>query len=117
MLHSIPYSLPHRLSQRIASTLSSMDYVHLNSNRISREVRKVLRYPADNLKLGLQHSVEKLTAKREDTTKIKKESEVARKYFTNLVRESNESKRTVEAVDLEGAAPGVAAAYESGPML
>ena len=116
VLHSIPQSLPHRLSRRIASTLSSLDYVHLNSTRISREVGKVLRYPADSLKLGLQHSVEKLGARREDTTKVKKESEVARKYFGNLVRESRESKRSVEAVDLEGA-PGVAGAYESGPML
>ena len=94
-----------------------MDYVHLNSTRISREVGKVLRYPADTLRVGLQHSVEKLNARREDTAKTKRESEVARKYFANLVRESNESKRSVEAVDLEGAAPGVAGAFESGPML
>ena len=94
-----------------------MDYVHLNSVRISREVGKILRYPADNLRVGLQHSVEKLTAKREDTNKVKKESELARKYFSNLVRESSESRHSVESVDLEGAAPGVAGAYESGSLL
>ena len=94
-----------------------MDYVHLNSVRISREVGKILRYPADNLRVGLQHSVEKLSAQREDATKTKQESEVARKYFSNLVRESNESRRSVESIDLEGPAPGVAGAYESGPLL
>jgi mitofusin len=93
-----------------------MDYTHLNANRISNEVGKVLRYPADNLRVGLQHSVEKLSAKREDKVKVKKESEVARKYFGNLVREASEGRRTVEAVDLEGA-PGIAGGYESGMMV
>lgn len=94
-----------------------MDYTHLNSVRISSEVGKVLRFPADQLRVGLQHSVEKLGAKREDKVKVKRESEVARKYFSNLVRESSEGRRSVEAVDLEGAAPGVAGGYESGPMI
>jgi mitofusin len=37
---------------------------------------------------------------------------VARKYFGNLVNRSAELRRGVEAVDLEGPAPGVAAAYD-----
>ena len=117
ILHVIPRSLPHRLSRRIAATLSDLDYTHVNSTRISSEVGKVLRYPADSLRVGLQHSVEKLTATREEKTKTKTESEVARKYFSNLVRESDEGKRTVEAIDLEGAAPGVAGGYESGTLI
>lgn len=91
--------------------------MHKNSYRISQKVSTVLRIPANNLRLGLRHSVESLSNKRAETLKVKDESSVARKYFGNLVRESNESKRVVEAVDLEGAAPGVASAYESGPML
>lgn len=117
ILRSIPTSLPHRLSQRIAVKLAAIDYTHLNSVRISSEVGKVLRYPADSLRVGLQHSVEKLTATREEKAKTKKESEVARKYFSNVVRESTEGKRSVESVDLEGSAPGIAGGYESGPMI
>ena len=112
MLYSIPYTLPHRLSRRIESTLSTMDYVHNNSERISREVRKVMNIPADRLRGALKQSADKIGKRREETSKVKKESEVARKYFSNLVRESSESKRSVEAVDLEGA-PGIASAYES----
>lgn len=83
-----------------------MDYTHLNSVRISNEVAKVLRFPADNLRIGLQHSVESLSRQREEKHKIKDESDVARKYFANLVRESSEGRRTVDAVDLEGTVPG-----------
>jgi mitofusin len=112
ILNQIPHSLPHRLSTKINAQLQSIDYVHTNSDRISSEVRKVLRFPADNLRVGLQRSVERLGAKQEETRKIRGESEIARKYFGNLVNETVRIRNTVEAVDLEGPAPGVAAAYD-----
>lgn len=106
------HSLPHRLSTKIGNELAAIDYVHANSSRISTSVRKVLRYPADNLRVGLQRSVEHLGVKREETLKIKEESEVARKYFGNLVNRSAKLRIGVESIDLEGPAPGVAAGYE-----
>jgi len=112
ILSQIPNSLPHRLSTKISSQLNAIDYVHSNSTRISSSVRKVLRYPADNLRVGLQRSVEHLGLKREETLKVRGESEVARKYFGNLVNQSAKLRGSVEAVDLEGPAPGVAAAYD-----
>jgi mitofusin len=86
--------------------------VHSNSTRISSSVRKVLRFPADNLRIGLQRSVEHLGIKRDEVRKVRGESEVARKYFANLVRESGELRAGVESVDLEGPAPGVAGGYD-----
>lgn len=112
ILLQIPYSLPHRLSAKITAQLADIDYVHSNSTRISSSVRKVLRYPADNLRVGLQRSVEQLGVKREETRKIRGESEVARKYFGNLVNETQRIRNTVEGVDLEGPAPGVAAGFD-----
>jgi mitofusin 2 len=70
-----------------------------------------LRYPAQHLNVALQRGVEELQQKKEDVSKIKHESQVARKYFANLVRESGEGRRRVEAVDLEGPLPGGAASY------
>lgn len=89
-------------------TLDQINYTHTNSHRISSEVGRVLRHPADILRSGLQKHVEELDNRRADTLKVRKESEVARKYFGNLVRESAEGKRGVEDVDLEGgpAVPG-----------
>lgn len=112
ILNQIPASLPHRLSTKISTHLDAIDYIHVNSDRISSSVRKVLKIPADNLRVGLQRSVEQLGSKREETRKVKVESEVARKYFSNLVNETTEIRYTVERVDLEGPAPGVAAAYD-----
>ncbi len=53
ILQQIPNSLPRRLQEKISAQLAEMDYVHANSTRISASVRKVLRFPADNLRLSL----------------------------------------------------------------
>ncbi len=59
----------------------------------------------------MQRGVEELQKKKEDVGKVKRESEIARKYFGNLIRESDTRRRRVEAVDLEGPVPGGAASY------
>lgn len=72
-----------------------------------------MKYPADNLRVGLKRNVEDLQEKKQKTDKLKSESHDAQKYFVNLVNKTGEIKGRVERVDLEGPAPGVAAAYEN----
>ncbi|KAF5024898.1 hypothetical protein F66182_3020 [Fusarium sp. NRRL 66182] len=101
VLQQIPNSLPPRLATKISTQLAEMDYVHSNSARISSSVRKVLRIPADNLRVGLDQSLKDLNAKRDETVKVKGESERASRYFTNLVRKSDNERARVESVDLD----------------
>ena len=108
----IPKSLPRRLSTKLSAQLAQIDYTHKNAHRISTEVRRALKYPADKLREGLQRNMEHLQEQKRATAKVQNESEVARKYFGNLVRESNDIRSRVERVDLEGPAPGIAAAYD-----
>jgi mitofusin 2 len=107
VLQQIPQSLPRRLSNKISTELAALDYVHANSSRIASSVRKVLRIPADNLRVELTRSVEQLGSKRDETLKVRGESEVAFKYFGNLVRETARQRTTVEAVDLDAIPQGV----------
>jgi mitofusin 2 len=103
--------LPPRLARKLSAKLASIDYTHSNSTRISSEVRRVLRFPAQQLNVDLQRGVEELQKRKEDVSKVKRESDIARKYFTNLVRESNDGRTRVEAVDLEGPGPGNSLSY------
>ena len=104
------------MASRIRTTLDQIDYTHKNSLRISSEVRKVLRFPAEELRSGLQKSVTDLGEKKVEISRVKMESEVARRYFGNLVRESAEGKRNVEDVDLE-AGPAVPGGYGSEEIM
>ncbi|KAF2470171.1 mitochondrial fusion GTPase protein [Lindgomyces ingoldianus] len=105
VLTSIPHSLPHRLSTKLSSQLTAIDYTHANALRISSELRRALKGPANDVRIGLQRNVEKLQLKKEETSKFKTESETARKYFSNLVRSSNGLMEGVQRVDLEAAPP------------
>ena len=108
----IPQSLPRRLATKLSAQLGQIDYTHSNAQRISSEVRRALKYPADKLREGLQRNMEHLQEQKKETDKVRAESEVARKYFGNLVRESNDIRSRVQRVDLEGPAPGIAASYD-----
>lgn len=110
VLSSIPTTLPPRLSRKIAATLSEMDYVHSNANRISTEVRRMLRMPANNLQTCLSQDIEDLGRRKQEVTKIKQESDVATKYFSNLFRDSSENRRSIENLDLDAPLPGGMAA-------
>lgn len=112
VVSQIPHSLPRRLSTKLSAQLAALDYTHSNSLRVSSEVRRALKYPADKLREGLQRSVEHIQEQRKETVKVQVESEVARKYFGNLVRESNDIRSRVQRVDLEGPAPGIAGSYD-----
>jgi len=107
VLSQIPHSLPHRLNNKIATQLAAIDYVHSNSTRIAGSVRKVLRFPAEQLQVDLQRSVEQLGTRRNETLKIRAESDGALKFFGNIVRESAYNRRAVEAIDLDSNPPGV----------
>ncbi|KAL3955978.1 hypothetical protein ACCO45_008824 [Purpureocillium lilacinum] len=105
ILQQIPNSLPPRLATKISTQLEELDYVHANSSRISSSVRKVLRFPADNLRVGLDQSVKDLGTRRDETVKVKAESERASKFFRTLVGESEVQRSMVEGVDLDAPPP------------
>lgn len=113
VLSTIPTTLPPRLSRKLAASLHKVDYVHSNSNRISAEVRRILRIPAGNLQTSLAQDIEDIGKRKNEVSKTKHESDTASKYFSNLFRDSGENKRFVENVDLDAPLPGGLAAQEA----
>jgi hypothetical protein len=97
----VPRSLPHQLSAKLSAQLAAIDYTHSNATRISSEIRKALKGPARDVRIGLQRNVENIQQKRDETGKFRKEAEVAQKYFGNLVRQSQDLRQSVLRVDLE----------------
>jgi mitofusin 2 len=105
VISQIPHSLPHRLSTKIEAQLAAIDYIHAHSTRISTAVRKVLRIPSDNLRVGLEQSVKQLHTRRDDAIKARSESNVALKYFSNLTRKSATQRNSIAAIDLDSPPP------------
>lgn len=70
----------------------------------------MLRMPAGNLQTCLSQDIEDLGRRKQEVTKIKQESDVATRYFSNLLRDSGENRRSVENLDLEAHLPSGMAA-------
>lgn len=102
-LSDIPNAVPRKLAKKIRQQLQDMDYIHANSDRIAKESRKVLHYPAQDLKVGFQRSIDKQHKSVEDRKQMKKDSETAAKYFGNLLREVKQEKTAISTLDLEPA--------------
>lgn len=103
LLADIPNAVPRKLAKKIRQELEAMDYVHGNSERITKEVRKVLKVPADELRGGFQRMVEKRGKERDQLKETQQESEVMLKYFGNLYRRSTVISKAVDSIDLEAA--------------
>ncbi|OAA43065.1 GTPase FZO1 [Metarhizium rileyi] len=101
VIRQIPNSLPPKIATKISSQLAELDYIHANSSRISSAVSKVLRFPADSLRVGLEQSVKDLGSRRDEADKTRRESEEAAKFFHELVGRSQVQRSMVEAVGLE----------------
>lgn len=54
-----PKTVHKNIIKKIKSNLVNDDYIHLNSLRISKEVRKVLNYPAKDVSVGINGLIEK----------------------------------------------------------
>ncbi|KND86916.1 Transmembrane GTPase fzo1 [Tolypocladium ophioglossoides CBS 100239] len=107
VLQQIPNSLHPRLASKISAQLSDLDYVHTNSSRISSSVRKVLRFPADNIRENLDQSVKDLAKRRDEAVKAKTESVQVNKDLRELVGKSQQQRSKVEAVNLDAPPPNV----------
>ncbi|RPB02485.1 P-loop containing nucleoside triphosphate hydrolase protein [Choiromyces venosus 120613-1] len=104
LISDIPNAVPRKLAKKIKKELDEMDYVHGNSDRITKECRKVLGFPADELRAAFRKSIEKQTTTIEEKKKTEKESEAAFKYFGGLLKDSASQKKNVMGLDLEGPA-------------
>lgn len=101
ILSDLPNAIPRKLARKIRKQLADLDYVHANSDRISQQCRKVLKFPAEDLRAAFQRGIEKQGKAVKERKQTQRESEVADKYFGNLLRNAKQQRAAVSSVDLE----------------
>lgn len=101
IISDIPYAVPRNISKKLNKEIVEMDYISQNALRISKECRKVLRYPAQDIVTGFQARLESQARKKEEYAKTAKEVSSSLKYFTRLHEEISDQRRLVEKCNLE----------------
>ncbi|KAI5843702.1 hypothetical protein BZA05DRAFT_343529 [Tricharina praecox] len=101
LLSDLPNAVPRKLAKKIRKQLADMDYVHVNAERIANQCRKVLKFPTEDLRSGFQRGIEKQGKAVQERKEKQKDSEVADKYFGNLLRNAKQQRAAVSTLDLE----------------
>lgn len=101
VIYDMPSAVPRNLARRVVSEVSSIDYIHTNSERISHECRQVLKYPAREVRAGFDRLIEKNSRKRDECSKMAKTADNASKFFVKLEREIQTQKRALEMIHVE----------------
>jgi mitofusin len=101
IVSEIPNAVPKNLTKKINREVQALGYVHSNADRISKECRKVLRYPAQDVRAGFQTDIEHQARQKEDFSKRAKDADEGFKYFSKLYKEAAHQRHVVSQCVLE----------------
>lgn len=101
LINDIPNAFPRNQARKIKRQIEDMDYIHVNADRISKECRQVLNYPARQVMNNFQTSIDKRTSEKEELETSIKDAEMSISHFRNLLGKIKHQQQIVGEIDLE----------------
>lgn len=101
LINDIPNAFPRKQARKLRKQVIKMDYGHVNADRISKECRQVLNYPARQVMNSFQTSIDKRSGEKKKLEKEVSDAELSRGYFKNLLIKIERQQKFVEDIDLE----------------
>lgn len=103
LISDIPNAYPRKQARKLRKQVRDLDYAHVNADRISKECRQVLNFPARQVMNNFQTSIDKRNLEKENLEKEINDAELSRGYFLDMLDKIRRQQDTVKAIDLEGA--------------
>ncbi|AQZ10962.1 FZO1 (YBR179C) [Zygosaccharomyces parabailii] len=101
LVHDLPRALPKNLSLRYKNALQDGDYVHANAERISREVREVLRVPTREIIRSCELVIDKKYGAQRELEKKRHDNALSMKYLQQIRERAVSQRQIVERINLE----------------
>lgn len=101
LINDIPNAYPRKQARRLKKQVLELDYAHVNADRISKETRQVLNYPARQVMNNFQTSIDKRSGEKEKLEKEIKDAEISSGYFRQMLSKISHQHAAVEGIDLE----------------
>ncbi|KAK9494715.1 hypothetical protein V1508DRAFT_412422 [Lipomyces doorenjongii] len=109
VISDIPNVVPRKLAKKLKRELESVDYIHANSDRISGECRKVLKYPAEDLRSAFQQLLDEKASQKNERTRQMSHAKESLRYFSRLYEDSRCNWGLISELNLEGVITGCSA--------
>ncbi|KAK9471495.1 P-loop containing nucleoside triphosphate hydrolase protein [Dipodascopsis tothii] len=101
LISDVPNVVPRKLARKLKDELEAVDYVHTNSDRISKECRKVLRFPMEDIRVGFQKVLDEVATQKTERTSQMEQAETASKYFAGLKKEARGNRSVIARMNLD----------------
>ncbi|SGZ47834.1 CIC11C00000003082 [Sungouiella intermedia] len=101
LINDIPNAYPRKQARRLKKQVIELDYAHVNADRISKECRLVLNFPARQVMNNFQTSIDKRSGEKEKLEKEIKNAEISSGYFLQMLAKVSNQQNAVENIDLE----------------
>ncbi|GAV55316.1 hypothetical protein ZYGR_0AS06400 [Zygosaccharomyces rouxii] len=101
LVHDLPRALPQNLSLKYKKALRDSDYVHANAERISKEVREVLRTPTREILRSCELVIEKKNGAQRELEKRRQDNTLSMKYLQQIHERAASQHKIVERINLE----------------
>lgn len=101
LVHDLPRALPQNLSLKYTKALEKTDYVHVNAERISKEVRGVLRTPIREILKSCELVVDKKNGAQRELENIRQDNALSIKYLKQIQERAVFQHKIIERINLE----------------
>lgn len=101
LVNDIPNAYPRKQARKLKKQVLELDYAHVNADRISKECRLVLNFPARQVMNDFQTSIDKRSGEKEKLEKEIKDAEISSGYFLQMLAKVSSQQNAVENIDLE----------------
>lgn len=101
LIHDLPRALPQSLSIKYKTTLQEREFGHINAERISKEVREVMKTPIREIVKSCELVIDKKQAVKKDLEKKLANNGLSTKFFQQLLQRATSQRQLVEQINLE----------------
>lgn len=101
LVNDIPNAYPRKQARKLRKQVLELDYAHVNADRVSKECRLVLNFPARQVMNNFQTSIDKRCGEKEKLEKEIKDAEISSGYFLQMLAKVSRQQTAVENIDLE----------------
>ncbi|KAM9899630.1 hypothetical protein OXX69_009396 [Metschnikowia pulcherrima] len=101
LINDIPNAFPRKQARKLRKQVMEIDYAHINADRISKECRSVLNFPARQVMNNFQTSIDKRNGEKERLESEIRNAEISSGYFKALLEQISHQKSCVDEIDLE----------------
>lgn len=101
IINEVPRTVPRKIARKVALEIDELGYVGTNANRISTECRKVLKFPAQDVRSAFQSEIESQSRQRDELQRHAQNAKQVSEFFSYVDSSASKLYDQVKQCNLE----------------